>query len=89
MIADNESQRTDSEIPNGKYETKKQEELRSEEKFTDKTTVRTTATHKVQLSKASLKGNHVVRVQVDTETDKRKEEIASLNDRLNKLRNRR
>jgi len=91
MIADTERQGTESEIPIGKYETKKQGELGSDktEKSTDKTTARSNATHKVQLSKASLKGTHVVRVQVDAETDKRKEEIANLNKRLNKLRNRR
>lgn len=91
MIADTEPQGTESEIPIGRYETKSQRELRSDkiEKSTDKTTALSTATHKVQLSKVSLKGTTVVRAKVDAETDKRKEEIASLNERLNKLRNRR
>jgi hypothetical protein len=91
MIADTEAQGTDSGIPLGRYETKSQEELRSDkiEKSTAETTAKSATSHKVKLSKASLKTNLVVRANVDVEADKRKEEISNLNERLSKLRNKR
>jgi hypothetical protein len=90
MTADAEPEGTESGIPVGEYQKAQESPGREERtKSTDKAADRSAPAHKVQLSEKSLESIRVVRVRIDVEADKRKAEIAALNDRLAKLRNRR
>lgn len=91
MIPDSEQKGTGSEIPVGKYESKKQDELRSEEppQETDESVARDIEGQKVRVDKTRLGQTDSVRVKVDVEAEKQKAETARLNERLRRLRSRR
>jgi len=83
---------TESKVPQGKYERKKQEELQGKqvegrkEQFTDEGTVCGGARRKVRIEESSLVNRNSVSVRVDVESDERKAGIARLNERLRRLK---
>lgn len=87
---DSQQEGTESEIPTGNYETRKQEDLKSQEipQTTDKSAVRYVKGLKIQIEKSSSAVTRSVKVKIDVEAENQKAEIARLNQRLRKLRSR-
>ena len=86
---DSQQEGTESEIPTGHYETRKQEDLKSQEipQTTDKSAVRGEGL-KLQIKKSSSAVTRSIKVEIDVEAENQKAEIARLNQRLRKLRGR-